>query len=202
MLAISRFVLRHMGVVVVFWLVVLVAGGAASAKLGSRLSPQFALPSAASYQANQQILRLYGNGGNGYPEVAVVRLLPGQNAASPARRQALGRAFAAVTTRLRGLRVADYASTGDRAFLGRDGRTTYGLVFTPYTGELSPPSLGPQITAAMALLMKTARLVPALVAMFGRWNWWLPRPVQRLLHVPAPPGSAQPASRAAAEAKP
>jgi putative drug exporter of the RND superfamily len=149
MLAISRFVLRHKGAVVVFWLAVLVAGGAASAKLGSRLSPQFALPGAASYRANQQILQLYGNGGNGYPEVAVVRLPPGRSAASPAMRRALGRAFGAVPVRVRGLRVADYASTGDRAFVGRGGRTTYGLVFTPYTGELSPPSLGPQITAAM-----------------------------------------------------
>jgi putative drug exporter of the RND superfamily len=152
-LAISRFVLRHKGAVVMFWLAVLVAGGAASAKLSSRLSPQFALPGAASYQANQQILRLYGNGGNGNPEVAVVRLPPGQNAASPATRQKLGRAFAAVTTRAGGVRVADYASTGDRAFVGSDGRTTYGLVFTPYTGELSPPSLGPQITAAMTPLL-------------------------------------------------
>jgi putative drug exporter of the RND superfamily len=147
--ALSRFVLRHKGAVVMFWLVVLLAGGAASAKLSSRLSPSFALPGAASYQANQQILRLYGNGGNGYPEVAVVRLPAGQDASSPDIRQALGRAFAAVTTQISALRVADYASTGDRAFLGRDGRTTYGLVFTPYTGELSPPSLGPQVTAAM-----------------------------------------------------
>ena len=150
MLALSRFVLRHKGAVLVFWLVVLVAGGAASAKLSSRLSPSFALPGAASYQANQQILRLYGNGGNGDPEVAVVRLPQGQDAVSPAMRQALGRAFDAVTTQVGGVRVADYASTGDRAFLGRDGRTTYGLVFTPYTGELSPPSLGPQVAAAMA----------------------------------------------------
>ncbi|MBO0817013.1 MAG: MMPL family transporter, partial [Actinobacteria bacterium] len=148
--AMSRFVLRHKGAVVMFWLLALVAGAAASAKLSSRLSPQFALPGAASYQANQQILRLYGNGGNGSPEVAVVRLPPGQDAVSPAMRQALGRAFAAVAAQVSGVRVADYASTGDRAFLGRDGRTTYGLVFTPYAGELSPPSLGPQITAAMA----------------------------------------------------
>jgi RND superfamily putative drug exporter len=163
MLAIARFVLRHKGAVVVFWLVVLVAGGAASAKLSGRLSPQFALPSAASYQAGQQILRLDGNGGNDNPEVAVVRLPPGQNAASPAMRRALARAFAAVPARLRGLRVADYAGTGDRAFVGRDGRTTYGLVFTPFTGELSPPSLGPQITAAM-----TPRLPPgSTVAVTG-----------------------------------
>ena len=94
MLAVSRFVLRHKLAVAVFWLVVLAAGGAASAKLSGRLSAQFALPGAASYQASQQILRLYGNGGPGYPEVAVVTLPPGQSSGSPAGRQALGRAFA------------------------------------------------------------------------------------------------------------
>jgi RND superfamily putative drug exporter len=30
-------------------------------------------------------------------------------------------------------------------------------------------------------------LVPALVRMFGRWNWWLPHPVARVLRVPAAP---------------
>jgi RND superfamily putative drug exporter len=153
MLGLSRFVLRHKGAVLVFWLVVLMAGGVASAKLSGRLSPSFALPGAPGYQANQQILRLYGNGGNGNPEVAVVQLPPGQNAASPAMRQTLSRAFDAITAQLSGVRVTDYASTDDRAFLGLDGRTTYGLVFTPYTGELSPPSLGPQVTAAMTPLL-------------------------------------------------
>ena len=148
MLTVSRFVLRHKLAVAVFWLVVLAAGGAASAKLPGRLSAQFALPGAASYQASQQILRIYGNGGPGYPEVAVVTLPPGQSSGGPAGRQALGRAFAAAA-RIPGLRVADYAGTGDRAFLTRDPRVSYGLVFTPYTGELNPPSPGPQITAAM-----------------------------------------------------
>jgi putative drug exporter of the RND superfamily len=30
-------------------------------------------------------------------------------------------------------------------------------------------------------------LVPALVCLFGRWNWWLPHPVARILRVPAAP---------------
>jgi RND superfamily putative drug exporter len=148
MRAVSRFVLRHKRMVAAFWLMVLVAGGAASARLAGRLSAQFPLPGTVSYRANQQILRLYGNGGSGYPEVAVVRLPAGQAAASPAGRQALARAFAAVAV-LPGLRVASFPGTGDRAFLGSDGRTSYGLVFTPYAGELQPPSLAPQITAAM-----------------------------------------------------
>ena len=49
-------------------------------------------------------------------------------------------------------------------------------------------------------------LAPALVALFGRANWWLPRPAARLLRVtpltpgaahdsPAPPSGVRPASR-------
>src|SRR6266571_549850 len=148
MAGLSRFVLRHKLAVAVFWLAVLAVGVVASARLSGRLSAQFALPGAASYQADQQILREYGNGGPGYPEVVVVRLPPDRAAASAAGRRALGAAFAAVAA-LPGLRVADYASTGDRAYLTRDPRVSYGLVFMPYSGELSPPSRGPQITAAM-----------------------------------------------------
>ena len=150
--ALTGFVLRHRLAVAVFWLAVLVAGGVATARLSSRLSAQFALPGTASYQANQRILRLYGNGGNGYPEVVMVRLPPGESAASPGGRRALGRAFGAAAGQA-GLRVAGYPSTGDRAFLTSDPRLSYGLVFTPYSGELSPPSLGPQITAAMTPLL-------------------------------------------------
>jgi hypothetical protein len=35
-----------------------------------------------------------------------------------------------------------------------------------------------------------AVLVAALIAILGRWNWWLPRPAQHLLRVPAPPPPA------------
>jgi RND superfamily putative drug exporter len=147
MLAVSRFVLGHKLLVAAFWLAVLAAGAAASGGLSSRLSQQVALPGAAGYEASQQVLRLYGNGGDGYPEVVVATLPPGDTAASAAGRRSLGRAFGAVAA-IHGLRVADYASTGDRAFLTSDPRVSYGLVFTPYAGE-SAPSLAPQITAAM-----------------------------------------------------
>ena len=148
MLAVSKFVLRHKLAVVVVWIAVLAAGVFASARLSSRLSGQFALPSAPSYQANQQILQTYGNGGDGYPEVVAVTLPPGEAAGSSAGRGALGRAFGAAAA-IRALRVADYANTGDRGFLTGDPQVSYGLVFTPYHGELSPPSLAPEIAAAM-----------------------------------------------------
>ena len=147
MLAVSRLVLRHKLLVAGFWLAVLVAGVFASAHLGGRLSQQVTIPGAAGYEANVQILRMYGNGGPGYPEVAVVTLPPGESAASGAGRAALGRAFGAVAV-TGGLRVAGYANTGNRAFLTGDPRVSYGLVFTPYAGE-GGSSLAPQISAAM-----------------------------------------------------
>jgi len=158
MLAVSRFVLRHKLAVVAFWIVVLAGGVFASSHLSGRLSGQFALPSAPSYKANQQILRIYGNGGDGYPEVVMVTLPPGEAAGSAAGRVALGRAFGAVAA-IGGLRVAGYASTGDRAFLTGDRRVSYGLVFTPFTGELSPPSPAPQITAAMSRVLPAGSAV-------------------------------------------
>src|SRR5215470_10261422 len=130
MLAVSRFVLRHKLAVVAFWVAALAVGVIASARLSGHLSGQFAMPSAPSYRANQQILRAYGNGGGSYPEVAAVTLPPGNTAGSAAGRVALGRAFGAVAA-IGGLRVADYASTGDRAFLTDNPRVSYGLVFTP-----------------------------------------------------------------------
>jgi RND superfamily putative drug exporter len=30
-----------------------------------------------------------------------------------------------------------------------------------------------------------ALLVPALVSVMGRWNWWFPEPARRLLRLPA-----------------
>ena len=37
-----------------------------------------------------------------------------------------------------------------------------------------------------------ALLVPALVVLFGRWNWWLPRPLARALLIRDPPGVTPP----------
>jgi RND superfamily putative drug exporter len=43
-----------------------------------------------------------------------------------------------------------------------------------------------------AVVVRTL-LVPALVAIMGRWNWWLPSSVARLLRVPAASTAEQPA---------
>ena len=46
-----------------FWLLALVAGGAAAGKVSQRLSTDFSLPGQPGYVTAQQVMRLYGNGG-------------------------------------------------------------------------------------------------------------------------------------------
>jgi RND superfamily putative drug exporter len=143
----SRFLLRHRLGVGPLWLVVLVVGIAVSGSVSGRLSTDFSLPGASSYQANQAILRVYGNGASARPLVPVVTLRPGTTVDSPGVRPALERMFGAVARDPR-LRVVSWSSSGDRGFVSADGRTTFGLVFAPPTGP-DGPDLGPAVTKAM-----------------------------------------------------
>ncbi len=79
--------------------------------------------------------------------------------------------------------------------LGRTGRLVTGAalsLFLAFASLASGPDTDLKVFAtalgAGILLDATivrALLLPALVAVFGRWNWWLPRPLARALRVPS-----------------
>ncbi|MFE2290970.1 MMPL family transporter [Streptomyces sp. NPDC059452] len=134
----------------------LLAGGGAVALLIPNMDERNAYPGLAGYEANQKIMDTYGTGGYERPFVPVVTLPEGRRADSPEVREALGRAFAGAAARV-DARVVSYADTGDAAFLGGDGRTTFGLVFggpveqggLPGSALGEAPALGPLISKAM-----------------------------------------------------
>jgi putative drug exporter of the RND superfamily len=144
----SRWVLAHKWIVVGFWLIAIVAGGAASSKVSGKLSQEFSLPGEPGHEANVAILRTYGNGGLQQALVAVVRLPEGQTISTPAAKTALSAAFGALGGEP-GLRVVSYANTGDRRFASADGRTTFALIFTPVQPVLGGRDLGPPFTASL-----------------------------------------------------
>jgi RND superfamily putative drug exporter len=98
--------------------------------------------------------------------------------------------------------------------IGRTGRLVTGaalILFFAFAALSAGPETDLKVMAtalgAGILLDATvvrALLVPALTAVLGSANWWLPRPARRLLRIPAPPASAgpAPAARAAAPARP
>ena len=129
MTALTRFVLDHKRLVLGFWLVVTVAAFAAIGPAGSALSQQFSVPGREGFEANQELAATYGNGGDVAPLVPVVRLPSGTTVDAPGVRAELAAAISKVEAALPEARTASYASTGDRAFVSGDGRTTFGLVY-------------------------------------------------------------------------
>jgi RND superfamily putative drug exporter len=141
---VTRWILRHRLIVAAFWLIVAVAGLSSAGSATNALSQQYSAPTGYEGVAtNAAILRAYGTGGGASPLVPVITLPRGVTVATPGVRARLASAFAAVGAALPGARVVSYASTGDRAFVSADGRTTFALVY-PFAlpGAQAPPPVG------------------------------------------------------------
>jgi RND superfamily putative drug exporter len=135
MTTITRFVLRHKRAVSVVWVLITLAGIATVKSTTNSLSKSFSNPGRESYVTDQRILRLYGNGGQHAPLVAVVTL-PGPTAiSSPAVLAGLRGVEDRLREALPGTRTASFASTGSRAFVSSDSRTTFVLAFPPPDNE-------------------------------------------------------------------
>ena len=129
MTALTRWTLSHKLIVVGFWLIATVVGFASASSATNALSQKFSLPGKESYQANLSILRTYGTDPTNPPFVPVVTLPAGTTVHSPGIQAQLAGVFGRVAARTPGARVVSYASTGNPAFVSRDGRTTFGLVY-------------------------------------------------------------------------
>jgi RND superfamily putative drug exporter len=132
----AEWVLHHRRWVLIGWLVIFLAGGAAAGKVSNRLSVDFSLPGQPGYETAQQITHIYGpNATNGVTSIAVLTAPQGTHVASQTR--AISKAADAITRAVPTSRVVDYTNTHDQHFLGTDGRTTVEMVFTPMPKSFS-----------------------------------------------------------------
>jgi putative drug exporter of the RND superfamily len=130
--ALTRWVLRHKALVVICWLGLTAAGVASAPRAIQAMSSDFgSLPGRPAYEANQQIRRLYGNGGDANPLVLVVRLPDGTTVDTPGVRAELAAAVGRAAQAVGGGRAASYDDGGDRGFVSADGRTTFALLYPP-----------------------------------------------------------------------
>ena len=134
MAALTGWVLEHKRLVVGVWLAITIAALAAVGPAGSALSQQFNIPGREGFETNKELAALYGTGGDVAPIVPVVTLPAGKTVDSPGVSEELGAALGRVEAALPQAMTASYASTGDRAFVSDDGRTTFALVYIPAKG--------------------------------------------------------------------
>ena len=164
MKALTEWVLGHKKVVVAIWVALTVAGIAATGPADRAFEQQFNLPGTEAFAANSQIVKTYGNGGDIAPLVPVVSLSAGKTVDSPGVRLELGRAMAEIRTAIPNARIASYASTGDRAFVSKDGRTTFALVYTSTASGVDPGQAEARLAQAA---VKTATVGGAPVRVTG-----------------------------------
>jgi putative drug exporter of the RND superfamily len=137
----TRRVLRHKRLVALSWIVLTLIGMVAAGPASKALDQRFSVPGREGWDTSQEILKIYGNGGESPPLVPVVALPEGATVSSPAVRAELREVERAAQRAVPGSRVAGYGSTGDDAFVSEDGRTAFAYVFPrrsedPFAGNV------------------------------------------------------------------
>jgi RND superfamily putative drug exporter len=128
--SLTRWVLSHKRTVVIGWIVLTIAGIAAAGPATNALDPEFSVPNKEGWETNVAIAKHYrGTGGDTAPLIPVVTLPKGTSADSPRVKADLRQVDRKLEQALPGSRLASYASTGDRTFLSKDGRTAFAVVY-------------------------------------------------------------------------
>jgi RND superfamily putative drug exporter len=150
--ALTRFVLRHKALVALLWLAVAVAGVLTVGGTTHRMTNDFSMPGQA-FRVDNQIVQEYGNGGSQTPYVPVITVGPGQRVTDPAVAAETGRVFAAIKETAGSVRISDFATTHSTAFITKDGRSTFALVFTAPQNGFGGPDAGAAIQRAVASVL-------------------------------------------------
>jgi putative drug exporter of the RND superfamily len=165
--SLTRWVLAHKRTVVVSWLVLTLAGVAAAGPASDALDPEFSVPGKEGWETQRLIETRYGGtGGDTAPLVPVVTLPEGTTVDAKGVRAEL----AVIDDRLRealpGSRIASFASTGDRTFVSKDGRTTFALAY-PRPDPSSQWGEAPQAAKAAARALAGATVAGEPVRLTG-----------------------------------
>src|SRR3954468_727035 len=125
---ITAWVMRRRRLVIGFWIVLTLVGGAASGPASKAMDQKFSVPGKEGWEANKEIEQTFrGTGGNSAPLVPVVKL-KGTAADSRSQLAALEKKVHAAVP---GSRVTGYGSTGDNSFVSKDGHTAYLIAYAP-----------------------------------------------------------------------
>jgi putative drug exporter of the RND superfamily len=154
MTSVTRWVLAHKRIVVGFWIVLTLVGGASAGSATKALKQKFSVPGKEGFVTNQRIQRdFHGTGGNGAPLLAVVTLPAGAPVSSPSVQGELRAVEGRLLSALPGARLAGYASTHSAAFLSSDRRTTFVIAYPrpdPTEAFEANPEAAKHASAALA----------------------------------------------------
>jgi RND superfamily putative drug exporter len=119
----AHIVIRHRRLVVAAWIALTLLGAYATKAVSSRWLDQFSVPGYSAYEANQRALARFGSGEQP-PHVALFTVN-----GDVTKHEEIGTALAAIPQRFAGFRVGSFFSTGNRAYVSRDGHSTFATIY-------------------------------------------------------------------------
>jgi RND superfamily putative drug exporter len=123
----ARFVIHHRKLIVVGWLVLTIIGGYSANAINKRWLDQFSIPGYSAYEANQRTLKTFGSGAQ--PPHVGLFTVDGDVTKDTAIPAALTKFQN--EPQFRNWRVGSYYSTHSRAYVSKDGHSTFATIYPP-----------------------------------------------------------------------
>ena len=123
----AEFVLHHRLLVVLGWLFLAIAGGAATGPTNKNLTIDFFLPGQPGTEAAHKIISDFGNGGSSSPYLLVLTAPSGQTVSG--HEDEVHKAFAAASKASPGIRLVDETTSANKVFRSKDDTTAYAMAF-------------------------------------------------------------------------
>src|ERR671934_1493944 len=117
--------------VIAVWLVLTFFGVFSAQEVSKRWFQSFSIPGYSAYETNQRTLKTFGTGEQA-PLVAVFH-----SKGDVTRETGIKGAIAAAASVNPGSRTSSYWSTGSRAYVSRDGHTTFAEIYPPGMPDFS-----------------------------------------------------------------
>ncbi len=127
----GHIVARHRWAVIGAWIALTLFGAFSASQVSKRWFESFSIPGYSSYETNQKTLKTFGTGEQA-PLVAVFH-----SDGDVTEQTGIQRAVEAAAKVNPGSRDSSYFSTGSRAYVSRDGHTTFAEIYPPKTPTFS-----------------------------------------------------------------
>jgi RND superfamily putative drug exporter len=123
--SLAHVIVRHRRAVIGAWVLLTLFGAYSAGQVSKRWFESFSIPGYSAYEANQRTLETFGTGEQA-PLVAVFH-----SSGAVTKATGIKDAIAAAAKVNPGSRVSSYWSTGSRAYVSRDGHTTFAEIYPP-----------------------------------------------------------------------
>jgi putative drug exporter of the RND superfamily len=139
----AHVIVRRRRAVIAAWIVLTLFGGFSAGQVSNRWFESFSIPGYSSYETNQRTLKTFGTGEQA-PLVAVFR-----SSGDVTKERGIQQAIAAAQKINPGSRTSSYFSTNSRAYVSKDGHTTFAEIYPPGTPTFSSSVHIKQVRAAL-----------------------------------------------------